>query len=94
MGKIAAELADFVIVTSDNPRTEQPQAIIDDILAGMQDSDTPRHVEPDRVEAIHYAMDNAGRATSSSSPARATRTIRRSITSTIRWMNGSLWRII
>ena len=58
-GKIAAELADFVIVTSDNPRTEQPQAIIDDILAGMQDSDTPRHVEPDRVEAIHYAMDNA-----------------------------------
>ena len=59
MGKIAAELADFVIVTSDNPRTEQPQAIIDDILAGMQDSDTPRHVEPDRVEAIHYAMDNA-----------------------------------
>ena len=59
MGKIAAELADFVIVTSDNPRTEQPQAIIDDILAGMQDSDTPRHVEPDRVAAIHYAMDNA-----------------------------------
>ena len=59
MGKIAAELADFVIVTSDNPRTEQPQAIIDDILAGMQDSDTPRHVEPDRGEAIHYAMDNA-----------------------------------
>ena len=59
MGKIAAELADFVIVTSDNPRTEQPQAIIDDILAGMQDSDTPCHVEPDRVEAIHYAMDNA-----------------------------------
>ena len=59
MGGIAARLADFVIVTSDNPRTEEPQAIIDDILAGMQDSDTPRHVEPDRVEAIHYAMDNA-----------------------------------
>ena len=37
MGRIAAELADYCIVTSDNPRTEQPQAIIDDILAGMQE---------------------------------------------------------
>ena len=59
MGGIAARLADFVIVTSDNPRTEEPQAIIDDILVGMQDTDTPYVAIPDRVEAIHYAMDHA-----------------------------------
>ena len=59
MGGIAARLADFVIVTSDNPRTEDPQAIIDDILAGMRDTDTPYVAIPDRVEAIHYAMDHA-----------------------------------
>ena len=59
MGSIAARLADFVIVTSDNPRTEDPQAIIDDILAGMRDTDTPYVAIPDRVEAIHYAMDHA-----------------------------------
>lgn len=59
MGGIAARLADFVIVTSDNPRTEDPQSIIDDILAGMRDTDTPYVAIPDRVEAIHYAMDHA-----------------------------------
>ncbi len=59
MGGIAARLADFVIVTSDNPRTEEPQAIIDDILAGMTDTATPYVVEPDRIRAIHYAMDHA-----------------------------------
>ena len=59
MGGIAARLADFVIVTSDNPRTEEPQAIIDDILTGMRDTDTPYVAIPDRVEAIHYAMDHA-----------------------------------
>ena len=37
MGKIAADLADFCVVTSDNPRTEEPKAIIDDILEGMKD---------------------------------------------------------
>lgn len=59
MGKIAADLADFVIVTSDNPRTEAPGAIIDDILAGMADTATPYVVVENRVEAIHYAMDHA-----------------------------------
>ena len=59
MGRIAAELADFVIVTSDNPRTEEPDAIIREILAGMEGSTTPYVVVTDRVEAIHYAMDNA-----------------------------------
>ncbi|MBQ0038262.1 MAG: UDP-N-acetylmuramoyl-L-alanyl-D-glutamate--2,6-diaminopimelate ligase [Clostridiales bacterium] len=58
MGAIAARLADFAIVTSDNPRTEEPQAIIDDIVAGMAGSENYT-VVPDRVEAIHYAMDHA-----------------------------------
>ena len=58
MGGIAARLADFCIVTSDNPRTEEPQAIIDDILAGMAGCDHYVTI-PDRVEAIHWAMDNA-----------------------------------
>ena len=59
MGKIAAEIADFVVVTTDNPRTEKPGDIIADILPGMQDSDTPHVVVEDRIEAIHWAMDHA-----------------------------------
>ena len=59
MGRIAAELADFVIVTSDNPRTEEPLAIIQEILTGMEGMDTPYVVVENRVEAIHYAMDHA-----------------------------------
>ena len=59
MGEIGARLADFVVVTSDNPRTEEPMAIINDILPGMAGYDTPYAVIPDRVEAICYAMDHA-----------------------------------
>ena len=57
MGAIAGELADLVVVTSDNPRTEDPQAIIDDILSGMESSDAELHVEPDRPSAIGWALD-------------------------------------
>ena len=56
MGKIAADCADLVIVTSDNPRTEVPEEIIKDILAGMQETDTPYVVEPDRRKAIRLAL--------------------------------------
>lgn len=59
MGAIAASLADYVIVTSDNPRTEQPGAIIEDILAGMKNSDTPYTVIENRIEAIEFAVANA-----------------------------------
>ena len=59
MGRIAAEKADFVVVTSDNPRTEEPGAIIRDILEGMAHTDTPYVVVENRVEAIHYAIDHA-----------------------------------
>lgn len=59
MGRIAAELADFAVVTSDNPRTEDPHAIIQEILAGMEGTATPYAVVENRIEAIHYAMDHA-----------------------------------
>ena len=59
MGKIAADIADFVVVTSDNPRTEKPGDIIADILPGLEGSNTPYVVIEDRVEAIHWAMDHA-----------------------------------
>jgi UDP-N-acetylmuramoyl-L-alanyl-D-glutamate--2,6-diaminopimelate ligase len=58
MGKIAADLADVVVVTSDNPRTEDPQKILEDILAGI-----PAEVQPivdiDRASAIETAILNA-----------------------------------
>jgi len=58
MGKIAAELSDFVVITSDNPRTEEPKSIIDDILIGLQDSSTPYRVIENRREAINHTLDN------------------------------------
>ena len=61
MGRIAAEKADFVIVTSDNPRTEAPGDIIADILPGLEGTRTPYVVVEDRVEAIRYALDHARR---------------------------------
>lgn len=59
MGAIAAKWSDFLVVTSDNPRSEEPGAIIGDILAGLTDTDTPYTVVENRVEAIHWAIANA-----------------------------------
>lgn len=56
MAKAAAKYADFLIITSDNPRDEDPQAIIEDILTGLTDSDVPYIVVVDREEAILRAM--------------------------------------
>lgn len=52
MGSVAAKYSDITIVTSDNPRTEDPRAIIDDIIVGITDSHT---VIEDRKDAIEYA---------------------------------------
>ena len=60
MGRIAADTADFVVVTTDNPRTERPADIIADILPGLEGTGTPYEVIEDRVEAIRWAMDHAG----------------------------------
>lgn len=59
MGKIAAELSDFCVVTSDNPRSENPSEIIKDILVGMEGITTPYKVVENRKEAIAYAIKNA-----------------------------------
>ena len=59
MGKAAADWSDFAVVTTDNPRTEEPAAIIRDILPGFDGSNTPYEVVEDRVEAIRWAMDHA-----------------------------------
>jgi UDP-N-acetylmuramoyl-L-alanyl-D-glutamate--2,6-diaminopimelate ligase len=56
MGRIASELADVAIVTSDNPRSEDPQAIIDEIVAGAT---TDVEIEPDRAAAIARAIELA-----------------------------------
>jgi UDP-N-acetylmuramoyl-L-alanyl-D-glutamate--2,6-diaminopimelate ligase len=56
MGRIVSELADVAIVTSDNPRSEAPRAIIDEIVAGM---DGEPEVDPDRARAIERAVDLA-----------------------------------
>lgn len=58
MGRIAALAADLTIVTSDNPRTENPDAIIDDIVAGM--AGAPHVRIADRRAAIAAALDGAG----------------------------------
>ena len=59
MGKVALG-ADFAVVTSDNPRTEDPNAIIDDILTGMPEEAHGRYmVEPDRHKAIAAAIAHA-----------------------------------
>jgi len=60
MGRVATSLSDWVIVTSDNPRTERPEAIIDQIVVGM-DAPTRRRTEtePDRRRAIERAVEMA-----------------------------------
>ncbi len=58
MGRAAAQKADFIVVTSDNPRTENPEKIIDDILTGIQ-GDKPLYRCADRKNAIEIALRNA-----------------------------------
>jgi len=60
MGHIGVTLSDYIIITSDNPRSEDPLAIIRDIEAGI--TNTSRYVvEPDRKRAIEKALDIADR---------------------------------
>jgi UDP-N-acetylmuramoyl-L-alanyl-D-glutamate--2,6-diaminopimelate ligase len=57
MGEAAAELSDLAIVTSDNPRSEEPSAIVEEILAGIEDGEV--EVELDRRTAIRLALERA-----------------------------------
>ena len=59
MGKIASEMSDFSVLTSDNPRTEDPEAIIEDVLVGVKEGGGKYIVIPNRFEAIEYALDHA-----------------------------------
>lgn len=59
MGGIAAALSDLVVVTSDNPRTEDPESILADICAGMTGAGAEVLVEADRVLAIRLALSRA-----------------------------------
>ena len=56
MGLAAAQGSDFVVLTSDNPRSEDPQHIIADALTGLQKTTTRYSVEPDRAKAIRLAL--------------------------------------
>ena len=56
MGRLASELADVAVVTSDNPRSEDPDAIIAEIVAGAE---SPVEIEPDRALAIAHAVEQA-----------------------------------
>jgi UDP-N-acetylmuramoyl-L-alanyl-D-glutamate--2,6-diaminopimelate ligase len=59
MGLAAAEASDFVVVTSDNPRSEDPLMIINDALVGVRRSDVRHAVEPDRQKAIQIILNEA-----------------------------------
>jgi UDP-N-acetylmuramoyl-L-alanyl-D-glutamate--2,6-diaminopimelate ligase len=59
MGMAAGELSDYVVLTSDNPRSEDPLAIMNDALVGLRRFDTPHVIEPDRAKAIGLAIGQA-----------------------------------
>ncbi|MGN1116780.1 MAG: glutamate ligase domain-containing protein, partial [Candidatus Ornithomonoglobus sp.] len=59
MGEIAGRLSDFSIITSDNPRTEDPELIVREIEEGMKRTDGKYTLITDRREAIGYALDIA-----------------------------------
>ena len=59
MGEVSSKLADLTVVTSDNPRFEEPLDIIDDILRGVRKASGWHVVIPDRREAIRYCIENA-----------------------------------
>ncbi|NMA67756.1 MAG: UDP-N-acetylmuramoyl-L-alanyl-D-glutamate--2,6-diaminopimelate ligase [Clostridiaceae bacterium] len=59
MGKISGQIADLTIITSDNPRTEDPLQILKDIEEGIKETQGEYLIIEDRTEAIRYAMENA-----------------------------------
>ena len=59
MGMAAGELSNYVVLTSDNPRSEDPLSIINDALVGLRRFDTPHAVEPDREKAVRLALGEA-----------------------------------
>lgn len=62
MGKAVCSLSDMAVITTDNPRTEDPLTIIDDILEGTKQSRVPVYIKPDRRQAIAFALKKAKNA--------------------------------
>ncbi len=60
MAEAASKDSDYVVLTSDNPRSEDPLVIMTDAMVGLQRFDTPHHAEPDRAKAIRHAIHQAG----------------------------------
>jgi len=62
MAKVVEQSADFIVVTSDNPRTEKPEDIIKEVAAGFSNTSSSRIIfEPDRVKAIEFAIKKAAK---------------------------------
>ncbi len=59
MGKIVGELSDVIVITSDNPRFEEPEKIIEDIVSGMKKSKKSLFIHENRKKAIEYALKRA-----------------------------------
>ncbi|MGH9717671.1 MAG: UDP-N-acetylmuramoyl-L-alanyl-D-glutamate--2,6-diaminopimelate ligase [Candidatus Acidiferrales bacterium] len=59
MGEAAGSLSDLVVLTSDNPRSEDPLRIINDVVVGLQKANAKYRIEPDREQAIAIALDDA-----------------------------------
>ncbi len=59
MAEAAASGSEYVVLTSDNPRSEDPLMIMTDALVGLRRFDTPHHIEPDRAKAIRHALQQA-----------------------------------
>jgi len=59
MGEVSGNLSDYTVITSDNPRKEEPDAIIKDIITGISKTDGKYEVEPDRSKAIRLAINMA-----------------------------------
>lgn len=95
MGKAAADWSDFAVVTTDNPRTEQPEAIIEEILPGLcrQCNALSGGGGPGGGHPLgHGPCTEGGRHRSV--PARVMRPIRRSTIRSTTWMSGRSWPII
>ena len=59
MGEIVGELSDMIVITSDNPRFEEPEKIIEDIVSGMKKSKKSLYIHENRKKAIEYALKRA-----------------------------------
>ena len=60
MGEAAGSLSDLVVLTSDNPRSEDPLRIINDVVVGLQKANAKYRIEPDREQALALALEEAG----------------------------------